>query len=76
MKLICPNSIFFIKTFMLSIIIQLDISVRLTLQTTIIICYHMKKVLLKKEKKYKNTGELDQNSYVNKNDTYVDYTYS
>jgi len=33
----------------------------------------MKKILLnkrkKKERKYKNTGELDQNPYVNKNDT-------
>jgi len=38
----------------------------------------MKKVLLKKkkERKYKNMGGLDQNPYVNKNDTYVDYTYS
>jgi len=42
------------------------------------ICHHMKKILLKKEKerKYKNMGGLDQNSHVNKNDTWVDYTYS
>jgi len=32
----------------------------------------MKKILLKKIQKYE---ELNQNSYVNKNDTYVDYTY-
>ena len=30
---------------------QLDISIRLTPQTTTIICHHMKKVLLKKRKK-------------------------
>ena len=36
----------------------------------------MKQVLLKKRKYKKNMGGLDQNSYVNKNDTYVDYTYS
>jgi len=52
---------------MLGITMLLDISVRLmTPQVTTIICHHMKKVLLKK---YKNMGELDQNSYVNKNDT-------
>jgi len=45
---------------------QLDISTRVSLQTTIIICHHMKKILLKK---YKNMGGLDQNSHVNKNDT-------
>jgi len=42
----------------------LDISARLTPQVTTIICHHMKKVLLKK-----NIGGLDQNLYVNKNDT-------
>jgi len=49
----------------------LDISTRLTPQVTTIICHHMKKILLKKEKerKYKNMGGLDQNPYVNKNDT-------
>ena len=26
--------------------------------------------------KYKNMGGLDQNSYVNNNDTFVNYTYS
>jgi len=38
---------------------------------------HKKKVLLKKkkERKYKNMGGLDQNPYINKNDTEVDYTY-
>jgi len=38
---------------------QLDISARLTPQVTTIICHHMKKVLLKKEKerKYKNMGD-------------------
>jgi len=58
----------------------LDISVRLTSQVTTIICHYMKKIFLKKkekERKYKkNMGELDQNPYVNKNYTYVDYTYS
>jgi len=53
---------------MLDITMQLKISVRLTLQVTTIICHHMKKVLLKKERKYKLRG-LDQSSYVNKNDT-------
>jgi len=46
---------------------QLDISVMLTT----IICHHMKKVLLKKRKKIQKYGGLDQNSYVNKNDTLV-----
>jgi len=48
-----------------------DILARLTPQVTTIICHHMKKVLLKKEKerKYKNMEGLYQNSYVNKNDT-------
>jgi len=54
---------------MLNITMQLGISARLTPQVTTIICHHMKKVLLKKKKKYKNMGGLDQNSYVNKNDT-------
>ena len=38
---------------MLSLTMQLDISVRLTSQVTTIIYHHMKKVLLKKEKKKK-----------------------
>jgi len=64
---------------MLVITMQFDISLRLTLQVTTIICHHKKKNIIKKkkkERKYKNMGRLDQNSYVNKNDTYVDYTYS
>ena len=36
---------FYIKTFILGIIMQFDISVRLTPQVTTIICHHMKKVL-------------------------------
>jgi len=43
---------------MIGIIMQLDISARLTSQVTTIIYHHMKKVLLNKrikEKKYKNT---------------------
>jgi len=50
---------FFIKVLMLGITMQLDISARLTPQVTTIICHHMKKVLLKKEKerKYKNMGD-------------------
>jgi len=58
---------------------QLDISAKLTPQETTIICHRMKKKIIKKkkkERKYKNMGGLDQNSYVNTNDTYVDYTYS
>jgi len=57
---------------MLGIITQLDISARLTPQVTTIIYHHMKKVLFNKEKKKekkKNMGGLDQNSYVNKNNT-------
>jgi len=50
---------------------QLDILIRLTPQVTTIICHHMTKILLKK-----NMGTLNQNSYINKNDTYVDYVYS
>ena len=53
---------------MLGIIMQLDISARLTHQVTTIICHHMKKVLLKTKKSTKKKyGGLDQNSYVNKN---------
>jgi len=37
---------------MLCIIMQLDISARLTPQVTTIICHHMKKILLKKIQKY------------------------
>jgi len=50
---------------------QLDISAKLTPQVTTIICHHMKKNLLKKkkERKYKNMEGLDQNPYVNTNDT-------
>ena len=40
---------------MLGIIIQLDISARLTPQVTTIICHHMKKVLLEKRKNKENT---------------------
>jgi len=57
---------------MLDITVQLDISTMLTPQVTIIICHHIKKILLtkkKKEREYKNMGELDQNRYVNKNYT-------
>jgi len=51
---------------------QLDISAKLTPQVITIICHHMKKNIIKKkkkERKYKNMGGLDQNSYVNTNDT-------
>jgi len=58
---------------MFGITMQLDISAMLTLQVTTIICYHIKKVLLKikqnRKKIQKKYGRLDQNSY-------VDYTYS
>ena len=60
---------------MLGITMQLKISAKLTPQVTTIIYHHMKKILLnkrkikKKYKKYKNTGGLYQNPYVNKNDT-------
>jgi len=47
---------------MLDITIQLHISANLTSQVTIIICYHEKKILLKKIQKY---GRLNQNLYVN-----------
>jgi len=53
----------------------LDISARLTSKVTIIIRHHIKEVLLKIKIKYKNMGWLDQNPYVNKNDTYIDYNY-
>ena len=43
--------IYFIKTFMLCIIMQLDILTRLTSQVITIICHHIKKILLKKYKK-------------------------
>jgi len=47
---------------MLGITMQLDISARLTLQITTIICHHMKKkILLKKRKKIQKYGGLDQN---------------
>jgi len=59
---------------MLGITMQLDIPARLTPQVTTIIYHHMKKSIIKKKKK-KMRG-LDQNSYVNKKDTWVDYTYS
>jgi len=51
---------------MLGITMLLDISSRLTHQVTTITCHHMKKILLKKLQKY---GGLDQNPYVNKNNT-------
>jgi len=51
---------------MLGITMQLDISAKLTPQVTTINCDHMKIILLKKRKKM---GGLDQNPYVNKNDT-------
>jgi len=53
---------------MLSISMQFDISARLTPQITTIICQYMEKILLKKKKKSKY-GRLDQNTYVNKNNT-------
>jgi len=51
---------------------QLDISVKLTSQVTTIICHYIKKNIIKKrkkERKYKNMEGLDQNTYVNTNDT-------
>jgi len=54
----------YIKTFILDITMQFDILAKLTPKVTTIICHYMKKVLLKK-----NMIGLDQNSYVNKNDT-------
>jgi len=54
---------------MLDITMQLDISAMLIPQVTTIICHLMKKNIIKKEKKYKNIGGLDQNPYINKNDT-------
>jgi len=53
---------------MLGITMPLKILARLTPQVTTIIYHHMKKILLNKRKKYKNTGGLDQNTYINKND--------
>jgi len=53
---------------MLGTIMQLDISARSIPQVKTIICHQMKNVLLKKKYTQKY-GELDQNSYVNKNDT-------
>jgi len=41
----------------------------LTAQVTTIICHHMKKNIIKKRNKIKKYGGLDQNPYVNKNDT-------
>jgi len=38
--------VFYIKAFMLGIIMQLDISIRLRPQVTTIICHDMKKLLL------------------------------
>jgi len=58
-----------------NITMLLDISARLTSKVTIIIRHHIKEVLLKIKIKYKNMGWLDQNPYVNKNDTYIDYNY-
>jgi len=46
---------FIYKVFVLVIIMQLDISAKLTPQVTTIICHHMKKILLKKRKKKENT---------------------
>jgi len=49
---------------------QLDISARLTHRVTTNIC-HEKSIIkkIKKRKKIHKYGGLDQNSYVNKNDT-------
>jgi len=51
----------------------LKISARLTPQVTTIIYHNIKKILLnkrkKKKKKIQKYGGLDQNPYVNKNDT-------
>ena len=58
---------------MLGITMPLKISARLTPQVTTIISHHMKKKILlnkrKKKKKIQKYGGLDQNPYVNKNDT-------
>jgi len=57
---------------MLGITMQLNISVTLTPQVTTNTYHHMKKVLLLKKEKIKkiqSMGELDQNTYVKKNDT-------
>jgi len=58
---------------MWDITMWLYISIRLTPQVTTIICHHMKKILLKQIYK-KNMERLKQNSYVNKNNAYIDYT--
>jgi len=42
------------KVFILGITMQLDISAMLTPQVTIIICHHVKKNIIKKEKKKEN----------------------
>jgi len=44
---------------MLGIIMQLDISVMLTLQVTTIIYHHMKKKIIKKRKKKKNYKNME-----------------
>jgi len=57
---------------MLGITMLLDISASLTPQVTTIVCHHIKKNIIKKRKKRKKIqkyGKLDQNPYVNKNDT-------
>jgi len=41
------------KVFVLGITMQLDISAKLTPQVTTIICHHMKKNIIKKEKRKK-----------------------
>ena len=66
------NYFFYYKIFVVGIIMQLDISVKLTSQVTTIICHYIKKNIIKKrkkERKYKNMEGLDQNTYVNTNDT-------
>jgi len=50
--------LFIIKAFMLDITIQLDISSRLTLKITTIICHHIKKIVLKKQKYGKTIPKL------------------
>jgi len=52
---------------MLGLTMKLDISARLTPQVTKIICHHIKKNIIKKERKKGSTnkyGELDQKSYI------------
>ena len=63
---------------MLAITMHLDIQLgwHFKFQQSSVIKWN-KILLLKKEKKYiKYMERLDQNSYVNKNDINVDYTYS